>query len=79
MVDQTDAGKADPRAVSAGKGYVRSGGEGGAGLPPLSLVFECLSSILLKLGRGFVDCVAPCITVSSQVRPLFVVDVTGAE
>ena len=26
MADQTDAGKADPRAVSAGKGDVRSGG-----------------------------------------------------
>ena len=79
MADQTDAGKADPQAVSAGKGDVQSGGSGGVSLPPLTLVFECVSSILLKLGRGLVDCVAPCTTVGSQVRPPFVVDVTGAD
>ena len=61
MADQTDTGKEDPREVSAGKGDIQSGG-GGAGLPPLSLVFECLSFILLKLGRGLVDCVALCTT-----------------
>ena len=79
MADQTDAGKTDRQVLSAGKGEFWSGGGGGAGLPPLLLVFECLSSILLKLGRGLVDCVAPCITVGSQVRPLFMVDVTGAK
>ena len=47
VADPSDAEKADPRAVSAGKGDVRSGGGGGAGLPPVSLIFECLSSILL--------------------------------
>ena len=79
MADQTDAGKADPRAMSTGKGDVRCGCGGGAGLPPLSLVFKCRPSILLKWGSGVVDCVAPGITVGSQVRPLFVVDVAGAE
>ena len=52
MADQTDAGKEDPREVSAWKGDVRSGG-GGAGLPPQSLVFECLSFILLKSAEAW--------------------------
>ena len=40
VAEQTDAGKADPRTVSAGKGDVRSGGGDGTGLPPL--LFVCL-------------------------------------
>ena len=44
MADLTDAGKADPRAVSAEKGVVRSDDGGGARLPPLSLVFKYLKS-----------------------------------
>ena len=40
MTDQTDAGETGPRAVTAGKCNVWCGGGGGAGLPPLSLVFE---------------------------------------
>ena len=79
VADQTDVGKADPRAVSAEKGDVRSDGGGRAGLPPLSLVFKYLTSILLKLGSGLVDCVAQGTTVGSQVRPLFVVDFAGTE
>ncbi|PFX33228.1 Tyrosine kinase receptor Cad96Ca [Stylophora pistillata] len=79
VADQTDPGKADPRAVSAEIGNVRSEGGGGAGPPPLSLVFKYLMSILLKLSDGLVDCVAPGTTVCSQVRPLFVIDVAGAE
>ena len=35
VADPTDAGKADPQAVSAGKGDVQSGGSGGVSLPPL--------------------------------------------
>ena len=62
---QTDAGKADLQAVSAGKGVFWSGGGGGAGLPPLTLFFKCLLSVLLKLGRGLADCVAPCMSRSA--------------
>ena len=40
MADQTDAGEAGPRAVSAGKCNVWCSGGGGASLPPLSLVFK---------------------------------------
>ena len=79
VADQTDAGKADPPAVSAEKGSVRSDGRGGAGLPSLSLVFKYLTSILLKLSGGLVDWVVTGTTVYSQVRPLFAVDVAGAE
>lgn len=79
MADQTDGGKADPRAVSAEKGGFRSEGGGGAGFPPLTLVFKYLTSILLKLSSGLVDFVAPDTAVCSQVRPLFLVDVAGAE
>lgn len=79
VADQTDAGKADPWAVSAEQGGVRSEGGGGVGFPPLMLVFKYLTSIPLKLSSGLVDCVAPGTTVCSQVRPLFVVDVAGAE
>ena len=79
MAEQTDAGKADPRAVSPEKGGVRSEGGGGAGFPLLALVFKYLTSILLKLSSGLVECVAPGTTVCSQVRPLFLIDVAGAE
>ena len=40
VADQTDASETGPSAVTAGKRNVWCGGGGGAGLPPLSLVFE---------------------------------------
>ena len=40
VADLTDEGETGLRAVFAGKCNVWCGGGGGAGLPPLSLVFE---------------------------------------
>ena len=58
MADQTGAGKADPRAESVMKGDVRIESGGGAGPPPLPLIF-------LKLSGGLADCVATGTTVCS--------------
>ena len=79
QTDKTDVGETGPRAVSVGKSNAWCGGRGGTGLPPLSLVFEWVSSVRFKLCSSLVTCVVPDSMVSSKVRQLLVVDVAGGE
>ena len=57
--------------MTAGKRNVWCDGGGGAGLPPLSLLFESIFPVHFNWAEGH--------TVSSKVRPLPVVDVAGSE
>lgn len=77
VADQTNAGETGSRAVSARKCNVWWGGGGGMGLPPLSLVFEWVSSVCFELGSNLVYCIAPGHMVSSKVRPLLAAEVVS--
>ena len=77
MADKTDAGQASPAAVTAVENLVWYGCWGFLDLPPVAFLPEVGSVGVLR--DNLVDGVAPGLTVSSNCRPLVVVNVAGTK